>query len=219
MDDYIAKPVDPKVLADKLEKWIGKGEGGEKGKGSSGKWQEERETTVPPLTLDTENLQARSQEPATSPEQPATSNQEPATSPEQPATSNKEPATSPEQPATNNEQPSTIFNKDTLLERLMGDEETAAYVIAGFVEDIPLQIDTLRELVEQGNAEPAGAQAHKIKGAAANIGGEALGEVALEMEKAGKAGEMEQLQALMAKLEEAYEQLKAAMEGVEKWKG
>lgn len=73
MDDYIAKPVDPQELQEKLEYWLGKGEKGKvssgeggKGTGSSGKWQEEREATVPPLTLDTENSQARSQEPTTS---------------------------------------------------------------------------------------------------------------------------------------------------------
>lgn len=94
----------------------------------------------------------------------------------------------------------------------MGDEETAAIVLTGFLEDMPVQIGVMRDFVKQKDAEAAGAQAHKIKGAAANIGGEVLREVALEMEKAGKAGDVEQLQHLMPKLEEAYEQLKAAME-------
>ena len=56
-------------------------------------------------------------------------------------------------------------------------------------------------------------QAHAIKGAAANVGGEALRAVAFEMEKAGRAGDMETLRAIMPKLEKGFEQLRQAVRG------
>ncbi|MCF8118739.1 MAG: PAS domain S-box protein, partial [Deltaproteobacteria bacterium] len=108
-------------------------------------------------------------------------------------------------------QASTVFDKSFLLEQMMGDESLTEAVIGVFLEDTPNQITTLREQVEQCSSDEAGAQAHKIKGAAANIGAEALREVAFEMEKAGKAGDTETLTRLMPELENQFLQLKKAM--------
>jgi len=108
---------------------------------------------------------------------------------------------------------SQIFDRAAMLERLMGDEDLAKTILAGFMEDMPRQMAALRSFVENGQAEQAGAQAHKLKGAAGNIGGPALHEVAYAMEKAGKAGEMDVLMQLMPELENACERLKAAVEG------
>jgi HPt (histidine-containing phosphotransfer) domain-containing protein len=98
-----------------------------------------------------------------------------------------------------------------MMDRLMHDEELALTVAAGFLEDIPQQIATLKGCLETGDAPGAERQAHSIKGAAANVGGERLREVALEMEKAGKAGEMDEVQAHMADLAMQFDQLKQAM--------
>ncbi|MEA3416727.1 MAG: response regulator, partial [Thermodesulfobacteriota bacterium] len=106
----------------------------------------------------------------------------------------------------------TVFDKPAMMSRLMDDEDLARTVIAGFLEDMPKQISALKSFVEQGEAEQAGAQAHKIKGAAANIGGEALREAAFEMEKAGKTGDLSALSVSMTDLEKHFERLKEAME-------
>jgi HPt (histidine-containing phosphotransfer) domain-containing protein len=94
----------------------------------------------------------------------------------------------------------------------MGDEDLAKIVIAAFLEDIPKQMADLKAPIERGDAGKTGAQAHKIKGAAANVGGMAMSAVASEMENAGKADDMEQLSKLMPGLEAQFERLKAAME-------
>ncbi|MCF8108878.1 MAG: PAS domain S-box protein [Desulfohalobiaceae bacterium] len=156
MDDYIAKPVNPRDLREKLEYWLAEGR---KGEGSSVEGKEGVREGVPPLTLDTR----------------------------------------------------PFFNKEALLERLMGDEEMADMVLAGFLEDIPEQLASLRVQVEQGDAAGAGAQAHKIKGAAANIGADGLRDIALAMEKAGECGEGGRLKALLSELEAAFAQLKAGL--------
>jgi HPt (histidine-containing phosphotransfer) domain-containing protein len=46
------------------------------------------------------------------------------------------------------------------------------------------------EEFERGDLESIWKQAHKMKGSAANVGGEALRNIALEVEQAGKAGDI-----------------------------
>jgi CheY-like chemotaxis protein/HPt (histidine-containing phosphotransfer) domain-containing protein len=105
-----------------------------------------------------------------------------------------------------------IFDRRILLDRLAGDQALTDRVIAGFLEDIPKQLAALKEAVWQGKADAASAQAHKIKGAAANIGGDALCEAALLMEQAGKEGTLEQMKALVPQLERRFGQLRKVME-------
>jgi CheY-like chemotaxis protein/HPt (histidine-containing phosphotransfer) domain-containing protein len=110
---------------------------------------------------------------------------------------------------------SLIFDRAGLMARLMDDEDLLRMIVAGFLKDIPEQISALKEYIDQGGAEQAGSQAHKIKGAAANVGGVALSAVTFEMEKAGQAGRLDEIAALMPKLERQFELLKAQMGEVE----
>ncbi len=104
-----------------------------------------------------------------------------------------------------------VFDRAAMLDRLMDDEELAQTVIAGFLEDIPRQIQALHDFIDTGDASTAELQAHTIKGAAANVGGEALRTVAFEIEKAGQAGNLEIAKDHMAALETQFERLHAAM--------
>jgi PAS domain S-box-containing protein len=108
--------------------------------------------------------------------------------------------------------PASTFDREAFIKRLLGDEELAATVIAGFLDDIPKQLWALRIMVEEGKTIEAGSQAHKIKGAAGNVTGKALLEIAHAMEKAGKAGDLKQLNNLMPELENRFIKLKKAME-------
>jgi len=106
-----------------------------------------------------------------------------------------------------------VFDKAGLMQRLMDDDELASLVIAGFLEDIPLQIQALKGYLNAGDAHGAERQAHTIKGASANIGGEALRAIAFEMEKLGKSGDlfavcerMDELELQFARLREMLEQ-------------
>jgi signal transduction histidine kinase/CheY-like chemotaxis protein/HPt (histidine-containing phosphotransfer) domain-containing protein len=104
-----------------------------------------------------------------------------------------------------------VFDRQALLNRLMGDEDLVREIVAGFVKDIPNQLGALHKHLGAGDATAAGLQAHTIKGAAANMGGMALSGVALEMEKAGKAGKLERLTALVPELERQFELLRMRM--------
>jgi HPt (histidine-containing phosphotransfer) domain-containing protein len=104
-----------------------------------------------------------------------------------------------------------IFDRAGLMARLMDDQDLARIVIEGFLEDVPRQIEALRGYLEAGDAPGAERQAHTVKGASANVGGECLREVAFEMEKAGKAGDLAAIKARMAGLETEFDRLKIAM--------
>ena len=73
------------------------------------------------------------------------------------------------------------------------------------------QIESLKSAAAAGDAEQTTAQAHKIKGAAANVGGLAFSARALEMEDASKAGNMQMICQELPQLEQSFAQLKAAM--------
>ena len=88
------------------------------------------------------------------------------------------------------------------------DDSLMARTVAAFLEDIPRQIEALKGYLEAGDAPSAERQAHSIKGASANVSGEALREVASEMEKAGKAADLDAAKAGMPKLEAQFEKFK-----------
>jgi HPt (histidine-containing phosphotransfer) domain-containing protein len=93
----------------------------------------------------------------------------------------------------------------------MGDEELLQTVVAAFLEDIPRQIADLKNSISQDNADLAGSQAHKIKGAAATVRGITLSSVACQMEAAGKAGDIMKLKELIMDLEFEFYRLTKIM--------
>jgi signal transduction histidine kinase/DNA-binding response OmpR family regulator/HPt (histidine-containing phosphotransfer) domain-containing protein len=105
-----------------------------------------------------------------------------------------------------------VFDKAALMQRLLDDDELARVVIAGFLEDIPLQIQTLKDYLEAGDVIGTERQAHTIKGASANIGGEALRAIANELEKLGKSGDLPAVRERMGELELQFARLRVVLE-------
>ncbi|MDR3556239.1 MAG: response regulator [Syntrophobacteraceae bacterium] len=114
-------------------------------------------------------------------------------------------------PATAREPAVSVFDRAGMLSRLMGDPDLVRTVAEGFLGDIPQQIEALRGYLEAGDARRSERQAHTIRGASANVGGERLSAVAAEMEKASKAGDWNALKARMVDMEEEFDRLKQAM--------
>jgi len=104
-----------------------------------------------------------------------------------------------------------VFDRAGMLNRLMDDEELMDLVIQEFLKDMPHQIEELRGLIDRKDWHAAGRKAHLIKGAAANVGGEALRAVALDMEKAGKNKDLDHLAARIDELQLQFARLKEAM--------
>ena len=122
------------------------------------------------------------------------------------------PKTPPKEAAPSLSDHNGIFHESEMLERLMNDRELARMVLAGFLEDAPVQIRKLKDSLGSGDAAGAQLQAHTIKGAAANLGAPALHQVALELETMGKAGRLEETLEVMPRLETEFERLKQAIE-------
>jgi len=104
-----------------------------------------------------------------------------------------------------------IFNRAAFMERVMNDEELARVIIAAALEDLPNQIKLLKNYVAAKEGQRIERQAHAIKGATANLGGEALSAIALALERAGKAGDMTAITARMAELDHQFEALVSAL--------
>ncbi len=105
----------------------------------------------------------------------------------------------------------SVFDRTGLLSRLMDDEDLARTVVEGFLEDIPRQAAALRGHLDAGDAEGATRQAHTIKGASANVGGEAVRAAALEIEKAARAGDLAAAASHLPDLETRLVRLTTAM--------
>jgi HPt (histidine-containing phosphotransfer) domain-containing protein len=98
-----------------------------------------------------------------------------------------------------------------MMNRLMGDEELVIKLIDGFIDDLPKQIKALRAYLAAGDVKSSERQAHTIKGASANMGGEALRALAFEMEKEAKTGNLEYVKAHLPDLKKQFDRLKKEM--------
>ena len=107
-----------------------------------------------------------------------------------------------------------VFDHSAMSARLMDDEALVVAVAEAFLEDMKEQVLILRSAIDSGDVETAGSQAHKIKGAAANVGGLVLCEKATQLEMAGKAGDAEILRQGIGELEQNFIALESAMKEV-----
>ncbi len=153
MNDYIAKPVNSKDLAEKLKIWLPQND---------------------PERVEEQIIQ--------------------------PSLSESEPSLKP-----------SIFDRDNLLERMMGDVETAEMIIEIFLDDIPMQLDALKQSMEAMDITTMKRVAHTIKGAAANVGGNALKETAAQIEQACSDNQIEFIHNHWAELASRVEELKVVL--------
>ncbi len=114
-------------------------------------------------------------------------------------------------PAAPSREAPVTFDRASLTARVLGDEDLVRTIIGKFLEDLP---STLAKLgASLAARDPAGTarHAHALKGAAANLGGDLLCNVAAEMEQAARAGLLEQMQALHPVLEARAAELRLAL--------
>jgi PAS domain S-box-containing protein len=109
------------------------------------------------------------------------------------------------------EDAAVIFDRAGVLKRLEGDNELALIVFTEFLEDMPRQIPALEDFVKSGNTAGSARLAHSIRGASANVGGERLRNVAMQMEKAADAGDLHLAATHMVNLELQFGRLRDAI--------
>jgi len=186
MNDYVAKPVDAKALGEALEKWLPK--------------EKDRPKDVR-LKAEAERREAR--------RMPGENGMSPAGAGwgVEEETARRVPRTVP----AHSEPDVPIFDLAGVMDRLMGDEELLLMLIEGFLDDVPKQIAALRGFLATGDVKGTERQAHTLKGASVNLGGEALRALAFEMEKEAKTGNLQYVTDHLPELEAQFERLKEAM--------
>lgn len=101
-----------------------------------------------------------------------------------------------------------IFDVEDLLERLMGNTDLAGQVLATFLSTMPGDLAALAQAVSRSDAKSTRLAAHSIKGAAANVGGMRLTELARRMEALGRAADIEGARHLLPELVSGCEQFR-----------
>jgi CheY-like chemotaxis protein/HPt (histidine-containing phosphotransfer) domain-containing protein len=104
-----------------------------------------------------------------------------------------------------------VFDFAGVMSRMMGDHALASAVLGAFLDDMPRQIESLKEYVQIGDRDGCGRQAHSVKGAASSVGGERLRAVALAMEKAADAGALDVVAKMLGDLESQFFLLREAI--------
>ena len=104
------------------------------------------------------------------------------------------------------------FDASAFVERLMGNEELARRVAAMFVDTMPGQLAALSKAIARSDATASRIAAHSIKGAAANVGGDSVQDLAARMEKLVESGSMETASSVFPELEANFFSLKPLLE-------
>jgi CheY-like chemotaxis protein len=106
-----------------------------------------------------------------------------------------------------------VFDKRTLLDRLEGDEELFQEIVKTFLDDAPLQMENLKQALREENLNQLEKQAHALRGAAMNIGGNALQTVAFALEVSGKNHDLSQARPLVQEVDKELALLQKALKG------
>jgi signal transduction histidine kinase/CheY-like chemotaxis protein/HPt (histidine-containing phosphotransfer) domain-containing protein len=105
-----------------------------------------------------------------------------------------------------------LFDEASLLDRLSGDRTLAQTIVRSFLADIPQRVLALRNHLDTGDAKGVTYQAHTIKGAAATVGCAGLSRLALALERAGKASDLESARPYLENLRDELERLKKPLQ-------
>jgi PAS domain S-box-containing protein len=104
-----------------------------------------------------------------------------------------------------------IFDQDALLRRLLGDRRLAGATLASFLADCPSRLSALRQRIAAADGAGTCSLAHALKGAAATVAAEALHGLAVAIEQAGAAGEVERCSALLPRAVAEFERFRSAL--------
>lgn len=104
-----------------------------------------------------------------------------------------------------------IWDRESMLARVMGDEDLLHFIAQSFLADAPLQVEALGQYTQMGDFEGVANQAHTLKGAAANVGGERLRTAVYHLEEAAVVGQPTAVAAQLRAVQEAFTELEIEM--------
>ncbi len=106
---------------------------------------------------------------------------------------------------------STVFDTIALLDRFSNHPVLAAHICRSFLTHMPDNLLQLDQALQNQDAHGVIGQLHSIKGAAANVGGNALMSLAQTLETQAKDGNLQVVQTQRTQLTQAFEQLQSAI--------
>ncbi len=99
---------------------------------------------------------------------------------------------------------SLVFDKDAMIERFGGDEESVDLIVESFVEEAAEIVNLLEKAVKSNDAEAIRALSHGLKGSAANVHANSLNKIALELETAAKRGLLTNTPLILEKIKQEF---------------
>jgi HPt (histidine-containing phosphotransfer) domain-containing protein len=100
------------------------------------------------------------------------------------------------------------LDRGEALARLQGDKELLADLAGVFLKDYPSQLADIRNAITRGDLAGLERAAHSLKGSVANFGARRSFDVAFELEKTARSGDLAECSRLSAALEAEMEALK-----------
>jgi len=104
------------------------------------------------------------------------------------------------------------FDKDAALGRVGGDIDLLKEIARLFLDDCPRSLTELREAAARNDCSAVERSAHTLKGASANFGATRLVSAALDIEKMGHAGTLDNFVPALVEVESALDALRAELE-------
>jgi HPt (histidine-containing phosphotransfer) domain-containing protein len=103
---------------------------------------------------------------------------------------------------------SSIFDVNSLMERISGDKEFFEELVKLFIEDTPKHFAAMRNAYEKKDLEEIQNIAHTIKGSSGNFGASRMQKGALLLEQTAKTGDFDKMCHLIDAIETEFETLK-----------
>jgi len=104
-----------------------------------------------------------------------------------------------------------VFNEEALLRRMIGDRQLAGIALKGFLRDVPSQLHSLRQRLDEADATGVRQQAHALKGGAATVAAESLHALAVAMEQDVSAGQLDRCGELLPRAVAEFERFKSTL--------
>jgi CheY-like chemotaxis protein len=93
-----------------------------------------------------------------------------------------------------------------------GEPDKLARIVALFIEDVPLRLESLRQAVERGEAQEVEETAHLLKGGSGYMGAVHMVEICTRLQELGISGELSHAPELLDALEKEFARVHPALE-------
>jgi len=104
-----------------------------------------------------------------------------------------------------------IFDRQSLMDRVGGNEEILKNIIQLFLQETPKQLSEIEKQLANGDIESAKNGAHSIKGSAGNFGAHQMREAAYALEKFCRDNQLDKANGTYLQLKECFNTVKECM--------